>query len=403
MSRPAMLVVATLVTAGCGRQFLGAPLPASCPRAPSACRSELVERGWENEPPEVSIGWFTGAEAVGSRIRIGVDLIARFDSEAELAGILAHEIAHVEARGDAGLDVNYGIDDESAADERAVTLLVLAGYRPDAFASSLTRFIDFDTPDQSHPPLAERIHRAHLATEQLPAGGDDRRAALLAAIDGRAIETTSMIALDGSPQRWLTFWNDGPADEHGPMDPTRALVVLPERGIVIGPPNLGAPSPIGKWQVQPVSRRGAAAIAETLVNPHGRVLAVGSAIVGTAPPIARSSLDREIRNATDEIASIGDDAAVAVIETPAGGVVVTFEGVGGQTTLERWLVRFRRPTAAERLHSAHRIRLETATRTAPLGELVASCPDPTLAAEFEGGDRIIRAGEQFKCVVRRAR
>jgi hypothetical protein len=132
-----------------------------------------------------------------------------------------------------------------------------------------------------------------------------------------------------------------------------------------------------------------------------------AAIVGGSPPArssplgARSSLDQLIQTATEEFVSNGLDPALAVIATPAGGVVVGLNGPGGTATLERWLDRSRRPTAAERARAVpHRIQLATATHTAPLRELVASCPDPALAAEVESGDRTLRAGERFKCAVR---
>ena len=43
--------------------------------------------------------------------------------------------------------------------------------------------------------------------------------------------------------------------------------------------------------------------------------------------------------------------------------------------------------------------IRTATRTAPLSELVASCADPDLAAKADS-ERIVHVGEPFKCVVR---
>lgn len=67
--------------------------------------------------------------------------------------------------------------------------------------------------------------------------------------------------------------------------------------------------------------------------------------------------------------------------------------------IERWLTRFRRPPAAERTRAVHRIQLATATRTAPLRELLASCPDPSFPAAADSADRTVHAGERFKCVV----
>jgi hypothetical protein len=431
-ARRVVLAVAMLgAMIGCGgRQFLGAPLPASCTRSQVDCAAELLQRAWRDtvgvddpalrayvrgiiarlvrgstlrEPPDVALGWSPEVKVVGGRIQIGVGVIVRFDSEAELAGVLAHEIAHLEARGDASWRVPEKLDEESVADERAVTLLARAGYPPAAFATGLARLPGTDEGDPDHLPIAERIQRARVLAAQLPTGGDDRRAALLAAIDGRAIESTTMAFIGGDAieATYLTFYDAGPRDaDHHLLDPDRMIVVLPDRDIALGTPNLGAPGPTGTWNVWPVGRAGAATIAAALADPHRRDLAVGTATLGRSPRAAGTALDHAIRTAIDEIAPLGTELAVAVIATPAGGVVVTFDGPDGAVMLERWLARFRRPTAAERTRAVHRIQLAVATRTAPLRELVASCPEPAFAAAADSGARTVRAGERFKCAVR---
>ncbi|HTR54510.1 MAG TPA: M48 family metalloprotease, partial [Kofleriaceae bacterium] len=133
--------------------------------------------------------------ASGDRIVIGRVAIAKLGSEAELAGIVAHELAHIEGdtisldfvADDAGSGPEDGgawlaarRDAEGVADERAVALLERAGYAPAAMARALRAVLDED--DEEHPPRAERIARV----ERLAAGGGDGfagRAELLAHVD----------------------------------------------------------------------------------------------------------------------------------------------------------------------------------------------------------------------------
>ena len=104
---------------------------------------------------------------LGGRIVIGRPTIQRLGSEAELAAVLAHELAHLEgqhsssslapARTDAAW-LELRRDAEGIADERAILLLERAGYATDAMARALERILEGD--DDEHPPRAKRIARA---------------------------------------------------------------------------------------------------------------------------------------------------------------------------------------------------------------------------------------------------
>jgi hypothetical protein len=127
----------------------------------------------------------------GRRIIISRKTIEKLESEAELAGVLAHELAHIEARH--VLVTLFGRpesenaatrrDAEAIADERAVALLERAGYAPSAMATALAAVLEAD--DEDHPPRLERIARtARIGANRT---GFEGRAEFLANIDGMVL------------------------------------------------------------------------------------------------------------------------------------------------------------------------------------------------------------------------
>jgi len=154
----------------------------------------------------------------------------------------------------------------------------------------------------------------------------------------------------------------------------------------------------------PVGVASAVEIAARLVDRHDYATAVGTAIVGRTPPLSRSAsvagdpLERVTDAAVNDVNDLGRDHAVAVIETAAGGLVIAYNGAAGMTAVEHYLDHFRHASAKDRAVLPRHIRLATATRTAKLHDLLASCPDPKLAAVFESGDRVLHVGERYKCV-----
>jgi hypothetical protein len=127
----------------------------------------------------------------GRRIIISRTTIEKLETEAELAGILAHELAHIEARhvlvtlfgrpeSDSAANRR---DAEAIADERAVALLEKAGYAPSAMASALSAVLEAD--DEEHPPRLDRI--AAVAKLGANRGGFEGRAEFLANVDGMVI------------------------------------------------------------------------------------------------------------------------------------------------------------------------------------------------------------------------
>lgn len=199
------LALVCVVLAACAEQssYLGAELPQACAdRDAERCISWMAARDLTagsldtyNDPqlaayvqqivgrlakgsqlaaaPEIQIANHDASYAtLGGRIVIGRPTIQRLGSEAELAAVLAHELAHLE-----GQHANPALvaprtdgeyyaqrrDAEAVADERAVVLLERAGYKTDAMARALDRILEAD--DAEHPPREQRIARVRaLAT-----------------------------------------------------------------------------------------------------------------------------------------------------------------------------------------------------------------------------------------------
>ncbi len=120
--------------------------------------------------PRVVIADHDGTYATsGSRIIIARPTIERLDTEAELAGVVAHELAHIE--GHHAVVSLFGPppdedartlrrDAEGIADERAVALLERAGYSPGAMARALRAVLDGE--DDDHPLRADRIAKVSV-------------------------------------------------------------------------------------------------------------------------------------------------------------------------------------------------------------------------------------------------
>ena len=133
-----------------------------------------------------------GGEAnVGATIYVTRGALATLRDEAELAGLLAHEIGHVlaghghdavmERARDVSVDTHdRDRDDEVQADELAVLLTARAGYDPRAVETMLRALGAGDPPGEDsdiHPPWQQRLIRVRAFAIQLPAGGEHDEAA----------------------------------------------------------------------------------------------------------------------------------------------------------------------------------------------------------------------------------
>ncbi|HEY4239349.1 MAG TPA: M48 family metallopeptidase [Kofleriaceae bacterium] len=222
------LALCIVLVAGCAAQeaYLGTSLPRACgDQDVDGCVGWMVERDLSAaeldiyddaalrdyvqhvadklakhsrlaKAPRIVIANHDGTYATsGSRIVIGRPTIEQLRTEAELAGVLAHEIVHVEGRhASASLyasddDLDERRDAEAIADERAVSLLEQSGYAPGAMARALQQVVAAD--DDEHPLKASRVARV----QALAAGrvGYEGREAFLAAIDGMVVGRDSRL------------------------------------------------------------------------------------------------------------------------------------------------------------------------------------------------------------------
>ncbi len=183
-------------------RFLGVPLPPSCEMAQfEDCTSALragvladgilddhrglhsyvaaiaarIARGSElGRAPQIFIVERGTSYAVGGdQIVLSRGMITRLESEAELAAVLAHEIAHLEgAHGTLLLlpsptlaDARRALrDTEELADERATELLARAGYDPRALVRVLPKTREETADDGAHPPWSFSMPRLEALT-----------------------------------------------------------------------------------------------------------------------------------------------------------------------------------------------------------------------------------------------
>jgi beta-barrel assembly-enhancing protease len=130
----------------------------------------------------------TGAYALpGGKVLLTQGMLLRLKNEAELAGVLAHEIAHIvrrhqlknwptqtEASGLGGITQALDAADELEADRMAIVLMARAGYDPKAYVNVLRNLQTDRTNDPGlqllasiHPPWKDRIAAVQAALSQI--------------------------------------------------------------------------------------------------------------------------------------------------------------------------------------------------------------------------------------------
>jgi hypothetical protein len=334
--------------------YLGEALPAACAaRDVEACLGWMTERNLAAEldlyadpalrayvqavvdrlargarlarAPRVVIADHDGTySTAGSRIVIARQALLRLASEAELAGVLAHELAHLEGHHAAISLFGPPPDDdaviarrdaEAIADERAVVLIERAGYAPTAMVRALRAVLDAE--DDDHPLRADRIARVRVLAGDRP-GVEGRRAYLAAlahVIAGR--DTRLGHRVDGA---WVIAAL-GLAFDLAPGDVIRGA----QDGLVIRRAGAAlALYPIGAaW-----ARELAGALVERAAPPSplgaltiGRVATAAPAMPADDAPLARLA-----RAAHASLPAPPAGAHVAILERAAGALVIELAG-----------------------------------------------------------------------------
>ena len=336
--------------------------------------------------PRVVIADRDGTYATsGSRIVIGRPTIERLDSEAELAGVVAHELAHIEGHhAQVSLfgpppDDDWLVlrrDAEAIADERAVALLERAGYTPGAMARALRAVLD--TEDDEHPLRADRI--ARVAVMAGTRGGFEGRAELLAHLERMVVGRDSRLG-----RRIADTWVIaalGLALELGPDDVVREasnVLVLRRSHATLAAYAIGAP-----W---------AREIASSLEDCASDVRPLGRVTIGTvARPTERDDtpLGKLARAVRDTLPQPAAGTRVAILERPHGALVIE---LGGHTLPELGL----RDATPEELAAAEppRIVIEHAWRSGTAAHALV-CEGRLL----DRPERRVAAGDPLKCADR---
>ncbi|HEX3758469.1 MAG TPA: M48 family metallopeptidase [Kofleriaceae bacterium] len=355
----------------------------------------LAQGSRVEQAPRVVVADHDGTYATsGSRIVIGRPTIERLDSEAELAGVIAHELAHIEGHhavvslfgppppppgGDEALELRR--DAEAIADERAVALLERAGYAPAAMARALRAVLDAE--DDEHPLRADRIARAKVMAGDRPGfeGRDELLGHLAHMVVGRDVRLGWRVG-----DAWVVAAL-GLALELGPDDvlrDTSDVLVLRRGQITLAAYAIGA-----AW-----ARELAASLDDRSEAPR----ALGRVTLGTVvAPAGRDDtplgkLAHAIRTTLPQPAP---GARVAILERPRGALVIELGGRGDRGGgLPALGLREATPAELAAAEPA-RIVIERAWRTGAAADAVV-CDDRLL----ERPDRQVAAGDPIKCADR---
>lgn len=410
-----MKLALLLVIAGCSKpRYLGADVPKPCiVRDAEGCLGWMAERDLAaaeldiyqdrelrryvqgvadrvahhsllGAPPRVLIADRDETYATsGRRIVIARRTLEKLSSEAELAGVIAHELAHVEGRHGVvslfGRPPDEGFvhrrDAEAIADERAVWLLERAGYAPTAMGSALR--VVLETEDEEHPLRADRIARVTV----LAGGrsGFEGREELLGKLANMIVGRDPRLG-----SRVGTAW----------VISALGITLELEDGDLVR----------ADGDVLALRRDHATLIAYAVGAPWGRELAAsvedredvaspaGNVVMGSLPyatRTARSPLDKLARAVRSTLPQPAPGARVAIVIRPKGALVIE---IGGRSVPDLAL----RPATPAEIADAEpaRLAIARAARAGAIGEL-AACEEP-----LDDPQRVVAAGDPLKCAVR---
>ncbi|MBL0213905.1 MAG: M48 family metalloprotease [Myxococcales bacterium] len=410
-------VCALLGLAACARpHYLGAAVPEPCrARDIDACLGWMVERdlaaaelgAYEDaelrgyvqavvdrlargssltRTPRVLLADRDGTYAtVGGRIVVARPTLEKLGSEAELAGILAHEMAHIEGKHTVASlfgphpDEDWLVmrrDAEAIADERAILLLETAGYAPVAMGRALRNVLTVE--DEEHPAKDLRI--ARVESLAVGRGGFEGRDELYAHLAGMVVGRDPRAGIRIG-DAWVIAAL-GIAFELAPDDLVRAaddLLVVRRGTATLTGYVLGAP-----WARELVG---------TLEDRDAHRTTLGLVTAGTvARRTARDDsplgkLQRAIRSGLPQPA-VG--ARVAILERRRGALILE---LGGRRSPE---LNFRVATPTEIATSEPaRIAIAHAQRSGTIAS-----QDACRGVLLDDPQRMVRAGDPIKCADR---
>lgn len=424
----AMLVAATAACSG--PRYLGAPLPKGCERGDTdSCIGGLYERGMvageldiydDRElriyiqtvadrlathsqlahPPRMLVGARDGTYAtLGDLIVIGRPQLQQLGSEAELAGIIAHEMAHIEGRHayvalmgektDAAW-ASSRRDAESIADERAVALLENAGYSPAAMGRALRAVLSKDREDEEHPAVDARIEDVvRLAGRRRE--GFEGRDEYLRAIDhmvvGRDIRRGLMHA-----NAWVI------ADLGLAVQLPTAVETNDARDVLrFGAGRTG----MDAYMIGAIWGHELAAGLDDHTSIQDTLGTRTLGLMPVRPPRDDTPIGKVLRAQRNSLMHPPAGSRVAILERPHGALVVELDARADDKEMSRWVASVRLATPAELAATEPaRIKIATAPRTATIKELAATCVDPAAALLLDEPARTVTAGGLFKCTDR---
>lgn len=406
-----------LLLVACSRPvYLGAEMPGACAtRDIDGCLGWMVERdlvaaelgvyddaelrGYVQQvtdrlargsllarPPRVWIGDRDGTYAtVGGRIVVARPTLEKLATEAELAGVIAHEMAHLE--GGHTVASLYGPaqdarwlvsrrDSEAIADERAVVLLERAGYAPVAMSRALRSVLIVE--DEEHPAKDERIARVDKLA--LGRAGFEGRDELLAGIEGMVVGRDTRLGVRVG-DAWV-------------VAALGLRIVIDDADVVRSDDDLFvARQQRGTVTAYVIGTPWARELIATLDDRATARTDLGDAVTGTIPravadddtPLGK--LQQAIRGTLPQPAA---GTRVAILARPRASLVIEL----GDARLSDVDLRV---ATAEEIATAEppRLALVPSPRTGAIGEL-GTC-GPRL---LDDPARHVRAGERIKCAGR---
>jgi hypothetical protein len=347
--------------------------------ADRVARGSLLDR-----PPRVLIADRDETYATsGRRIVIARRTLEKLGSEAELAAVIAHELAHVEGRHGVvslfGRPADEGFvnrrDAEAIADERAVWLLERAGYAPTAMGTALRKVLEAE--DEEHPLRADRIARVTVLAGGRTGfeGRDELHRKLANMVVGRDPRLGRRVG-----DAWVVAAL-GIALELEDGDALRAeldvLALRRDRATLIAYA-VGAP-----WGRE---------LAARLEDREVAAFDIGPVSLGALPYDTRrddSPLGKLARAVRSTLPQPPPGSRVAIAIRPRGALVIE---IGGRSVPN---LRIREATSHE-LAAVTPARLVVA-RAPRAGRIAAigACAYP-----LDDGDRVVTAGEPIKCADR---